>query len=109
MKIIDENYLIEDLPYRWRLGLELLKAQKRFELERSWLLPLPSVDKFHPWGELANEWIRACVENMEWFVRSVCDEDLFVVIPCRTGIPSMVIESCQVAISTELRRLENGL
>lgn len=179
MKIIAENYLIDDLPYRGLLGLKLLKAQERFELERIRLLPsippvdeidlrhgygfrqdlkslcdfvrrylsagcnrfclmqdldarrtdpwleeykdstsiafneefvyyyvdgsatdmeleeslrfawssmllcmgrLPSTGRFKPWGELSGEWIQACVANMEWLVRSVCDEELFAVI-----------------------------
>lgn len=179
MKIVAENYLVDDLPYRGRLGLELLKSQHRFELEHIRLLPpippvdeidlrhgygfrqnlnclsdfvrrylsagrdrfclmqdldarrtdpwlekykdcpsiafnkgfvyyyvdgsaadveleeslrfawssmllcmgrLPSIGRFQPWGELSDEWIQSCVANMEWLVRSVCDEELFAVI-----------------------------
>lgn len=41
---------------------------------------LPSIGRFLPWSELSDEWIQACVANMEWLVRSVCDEELFAVI-----------------------------
>ena len=56
MKLIYTNYLFNDLPYRGRLGLELLKSQHRFELAHIWLLPpIPPVDEIdlrHGYGNM---------------------------------------------------------